>query len=54
MLVSFDTKEYAQHEEEIRFQHQQQLNEEKRRMMNDETHHQNEVGEKETLQTNIH
>ncbi|UJR15904.1 hypothetical protein I4U23_002826 [Adineta vaga] len=35
-------KEYSQHEEEIRFKHQQQLNEEKRRMMNDETHHQNE------------
>ncbi|CAF3631230.1 unnamed protein product [Rotaria socialis] len=35
-------KEYSQHEEDIRFKHQQQLNEEKRRMMNEETHHQNE------------
>ncbi|CAF4713126.1 unnamed protein product, partial [Rotaria socialis] len=34
--------EYSQHDEEIRFKHQLQLNEEKRRMMNDETHHQNE------------
>ncbi|CAF5167015.1 unnamed protein product, partial [Rotaria magnacalcarata] len=34
--------EYSQHDEEIRFNHQLQLNEEKRRMMNDETHHQNE------------
>lgn len=36
-------KEFGQREEEIRFQHQQQLNEEKRRLMQEETHHQNEV-----------
>jgi troponin T len=35
-------KEYAQHEEEIRFKHQQQLNEEKRKMMNEESQHQAE------------
>ncbi|CAF2814661.1 unnamed protein product [Rotaria sp. Silwood2] len=40
--IQKEMKEYSQHEEEIRFKHQQQLNEEKRRMMNEETHHQNE------------
>lgn len=42
--LSLSPKEYAQTEQEMRFRHQQQLNEEKRKMMGEETQHQNEVG----------